>query len=224
MSREHGRLKAVVFDLDGLMFNTEELYHDVGTQLLKRRGHALTQELLNQMMGRPARVALQIMIDRHQLDATVDQLQAETDEIFVDLLATRLAPMPGLTDLLDSLEAAAIPKAIATSSRRRFADDVLGRFGFGPRFEFILTAEDVQQGKPHPEIYLTASRRLAASPSEMMVLEDSQNGCRAAISAGAFAVAVPGDHSRHHDFTGASLIAAGLGDARIYQALWPDRG
>ena len=108
--------------------------------------------------------------------------------------------------------------------RSEATDDVLGRFGFGPRFEFILTAEDVQQGKPHPEIYLTASRRLAASPSEMMVLEDSQNGCRAAISAGAFAVAVPGDHSRHHDFTGASLIAAGLGDARIYQALWPDRG
>ena len=67
--------RAVLFDLDGLMFNTEELYQDVGAELLRRRGHAFTQELLDQMMGRPGRIALQCMIDRHGLDATVEQLQ-----------------------------------------------------------------------------------------------------------------------------------------------------
>lgn len=212
-------LRAVVFDLDGLMFNTEELYHEVGTELLRRRDRALTRELLNQMMGRPARVALQIMIDWHGLSDTVDTLQGETDEIFGDLLARRLAPMPGLVDLLAALEAAQLPKAIATSSRRAYVERILTPFQFGPRFEFVLTAEDVTHGKPHPEIYERAAERLGLAPREVLVLEDSENGCRAAVAAGAFAVAVPGDHSRHHDFTGAALVAEGLADPRIYSAL-----
>ncbi|MFO0870113.1 MAG: HAD-IA family hydrolase [Pirellulales bacterium] len=211
--------QAVVFDLDGLMFNTEELYFDVGTELLRRRGKELTHDLLNQMMGRPSPIALQIMIDWHQLDATVGQLQQETDEIFAQILSARLAPMPGLIPLLTALEAQQIPKAIATSSRRSFVDRVLGHFGWAERFSFVLTAEDVTVGKPHPEIYQKAAARLGLLPSETLVLEDSQNGCRAAVAAGAIAVAVPGDHSRHHDFTGASWIAASLADPWIYRAV-----
>lgn len=214
-----GMVRAVVFDLDGLMFNTEELYFDVGTELLRRRGHALSQDLLNQMMGRPSPIALQIMIDFHALDATVAQLQAETDEIFDEILSTRLAPMPGLVELLNALERHQIPKAIATSSRRSFVAQVLGHFQWAPRFHFILTAEDVTQGKPHPEVYWTAAERHGVPAAETLVLEDSQNGCRAAVAAGAFAVAVPGDHSRHHDFTGARWIAESLADPRIYEAL-----
>jgi beta-phosphoglucomutase-like phosphatase (HAD superfamily) len=96
--------RAVVFDLDGLMFNTEELYVEVGTELLGRRGHKFTQELEDLMMGRPSRVALEIMIETHALDATVEQLLAETDEIFPGILEKRLAPMPGLVELLEALE------------------------------------------------------------------------------------------------------------------------
>jgi len=212
-------LKAVVFDLDGLMFNTEELYFEVGTELLRRRGRPLTQELLNQMMGRPSRLALQIMIDMHGLSDSVETLQRENDEIFVELLDTRLAPMPGLIDLLEALESAGFPKAIATSSRRVFVERVLASFQLGPRFEFVLTSEDVTQGKPHPEIYHRAADRLEVSPRQVMVLEDSQNGCRAAVAAGTFAVAVPGAHSRHHDFTGAALRVESLEDAQIRAAL-----
>ena len=87
------------------------------------------------------------------------------------------------------------------------------------RFSFILTCEDVQCGKPDPEVYLHAARKFGIAPSEMMVLEDSQNGCRAAVAAGAFAVAVPGPHNRGHEFPGASLVADTLADARIYAAL-----
>lgn len=212
-------IQAVVFDLDGLMFNTEELYFEVGTELLRRREKQLTRELLNQMMGRPSKIALQIMIDFHGLAATVEVLQNETEEIFKDLLNTRLAPMPGLVELLDALENADIPKAIATSSGRKFVEKVLKTFEFQPRFQFILTAEDVVQGKPFPEIYQKAAERLRLAPAHCMVLEDSENGCKAAVAAGAFAVAVPGDHSRHHDFGGAALVADTLRDVRIYEKL-----
>lgn len=211
--------RAVVFDLDGLMFNTEDLYQLVGAELLRRRGHQFTQELLDQMMGRPSGVALQIMIDTHSLDATVADLVAETDELFPEILRTKLAPMPGLVELLTALEAHSVPKGIATSSRRSFVERVLGMFEYQPRFSPILTSEDITHGKPHPEIYLRAAERLGISPGEMLVLEDSQNGCRAAVAAGAIAVAVPGSHSSKHDFTGAALVANTLRDPRIYGLL-----
>jgi beta-phosphoglucomutase-like phosphatase (HAD superfamily) len=124
--------RAVAFDLDGLMFNTEELYQDVGAELLRRRGCDFGPDLLDAMMGRPNRVALQIMIDWHRLDATVDILVRETAEIFPAILDARLSPMPGLIELLKALEQHDIPKAIATSSGRAFVDNVLGRFDFHP--------------------------------------------------------------------------------------------
>ena len=96
---------------------------------------------------------------------------------------------------------------------------MLGKFQLQPRFQFILTGEDVTHGKPEPEIYLKAAANFKIAPAEMMVLEDSQNGCRAAVAAGTFAVAVPGGHSRTHNFAGAAFDADTLRDPRIYAAL-----
>jgi HAD superfamily hydrolase (TIGR01509 family) len=214
-----GRPAAAVFDLDGLLFNTEELYQQVGSELLRRRGHEFGPDLLHAMMGRPGRVALQMMIDYHRLEDTVETLAEESAEIFPAILDLRLAFMPGVPELLDALENAGIPKAVATSSGRRFTCDVLGRFQLEPRFAFLLTAEDVVEGKPHPEIYLKAAARFAVEPAQIVVFEDSQNGCRAAVAAGAIAVAVPGEHSRSHNFSGATLIAETLADRRIYELL-----
>lgn len=211
--------QAVVFDLDGLMFNTEELYQHVGSELLRRRQREFTKDLLDQMMGRPGNVSLRLMIDWHELEETVEELERESDEIFVDLLDSQLQPMPGLLELLDALERANLPKAIATSSRRSFVDDVLGRFDLGRLFRFVLSAEDIVDGKPHPEIYLKAAARLGLPPERIAVLEDSQNGCAAAVAAGAIAVAVPGGHSLSHDFTGARLSVDSLADRRLYELL-----
>ncbi|HVX14843.1 MAG TPA: HAD family phosphatase [Pirellulales bacterium] len=213
------RPRAAVFDLDGLLFNTEELYQDVGSELLRRRGHEFGAELLHAMMGRPGRVALQMMIDYHQLGDTVETLAQESAEIFPAILDERLEFMPGVPELLGALERAGIPKAVATSSGLRFTRDVLGRFDLEPRFQFLLTAEDVVDGKPHPEIYLKAAATFGFEPSQIVVFEDSQNGCRAAVAAGAAAVAVPGGHSRGHDFAGARLVADTLADPRIYTLL-----
>ncbi len=211
--------RGVTFDLDGLLVNTEELYQDVGTELLRRRGKPFEPELLDRMMGRPQQVSLRIMIEWHGLEDSVERLAAETKEIFTSLLDSRLAPMPGAVALLDSLSAAGVPFGVATSSGPDFAHDVLGRVGFLTRMGFVLTCDDVREGKPHPEIYLAAAGRLGVPPRQMLVLEDSHNGCKAAVAAGAVAVAVPGGHSHRHDFPGAAFIAGSLGDPRIYAAL-----
>jgi len=211
--------KAVVFDLDGLMFNTEALYQKVGAEMLRRRGKLFDAELLDAMMGRPAGAALQLMIDYHKLDNTIAELKAETDAIFATLLDEGLEQMPGLARLLESLERAGIPKAIATSSGPDFARNVLDRFELAPRFEFILTCDDIREGKPHPEIYRLAAHRLGLAPRELLVLEDSHHGCRSAIAAGAIVVAVPAGPSRRHDFSGAALVADSLADPRLLALL-----
>ena len=159
------------------------------------------------------------MIDWHSLDETWEELSAESEAIFVDLLDRELAPMPGLFELLDALEAAGIPKAICTGSSRAALSAVWSRYAMEPRFRFTLAAEDVTQGKPDPEIYLMAVDRLGIRPHEMLVLEDSELGCRSAAAAGAFVVAVPGEHSRNHDFGTASLVIESLADRRLYEAL-----
>jgi len=212
-------LRAVAFDLDGLLVNTEILYFEVGDEILRRRGHRFGHELRAKMMGLPGRVAFGVMIEHHKLTDSVERLQAESTEIFAEILEARLQPMPGALELLDALEQAAIPKCIATSSGRAFLDKVLARLELAERFSFFLTSESISQGKPHPEIYHSAAANFNVPPAEMMVLEDSQHGCRAAVTAGAFTVAVPGDHSDQHDFSGAALVADSLADERIYAAL-----
>ena len=212
-------LVAVVFDLDGLMFDTETLYAETARQILERRQKQLTDDLLHDMMGRKSDESLAIMIERRQLSDTVEQLRNETDQIFAELIKTDLVPMRGLWELLDALQSHQVPLAIATSSRRNNVDPILDKFEIRPRFQFVLTSENVKNGKPHPEIYLTAAERLGMPTRNIMVLEDSQNGCRSAVAAGTMAVAVPGEHSRHHDFSGAAFIADGLDDERIWQAL-----
>ncbi len=214
-------IRGVAFDLDGLLVNTEELYQHVGGELLRRRGRTFEPELLDRMMGRPQRVSLQIMIDWHGLTDTIETLARETGEIFVDLLDTRLEPMPGAVALVESLAARGLPRGVATSSGPDFAHDVLARVGLRDRFGFVLTSADITHGKPHPEIYELAAARLGVAPAEMLVFEDSENGCRAAVAAGAVVVAVPGGHSRRHEFSGACFIAESLADPRIQSLLPP---
>jgi HAD superfamily hydrolase (TIGR01509 family) len=211
--------RAVVFDMDGLMFNTEEVYTSVGSELMRRRGRTFCAGLKDAMMGLPPKESFEAMIRWHGLSDTVEQLISESNAIFLELLRSQLALMPGLIGLLEALEAAGIPKAIATSSCRELADACLGPFDFARRFRFVLTSEDIVRGKPDPEIYRTAATRMGVDPTEMLVLEDSHNGCRAASAAGAFTVAVPGEHSREQDFSMASLLVDSLADARLYAAL-----
>lgn len=213
------RIEAVVFDLDGIVFNTENVFHASGEELLRRRGLEMPEDLHRNMMGRRAVEAYPMLVERMGLDEPVDRIIEETREIFFGLLDAHLAPMPGLFELLDAIEDRGLPKGIATSSGRAYLEDMLGRFELTSRFRMLLSAEDVGRGKPHPEIYEKAAERMGVEPSRMLVLEDSENGTRAAAAAGAFIVSVPHQHSRYMDFSTARHVADGLGDPLILRLL-----
>ena len=212
-------IRAVVFDLDGLMVNTEEVFHLTGHELLRRRGKVATQELFNAMMGRRAREAFAAMIEMAELTDTIDDLQDESESIFDGLLETKLRTMPGLLELLDHLETRSMPKGVATSSDRVYMERMLGHFDLLHRFPMRLTAEDVTHGKPNPEIYLKAAQRIGVQPHEMLVLEDSHNGTKAAAAAGAHIISVPHEHSQHHDFSPAKHVATSLIDPVILELI-----
>ncbi len=208
-------IRGVAFDMDGLMVNTEELYSEVGQILLQRRGRRFSRELKSAMMGLPGPQAFGVMIEREGLSDTADDLARETDAIFVDLLPSRLQTLPGLAQLLDQLDTRRLPRCIATSSPHHFVRSVLEIIDMRERFDFVVTAEDVTHGKPRPDIYLAAAERMNIAPQAMLVLEDSHHGSRAGLAAGACTIAVPGEHSRDHDFTGVHCCASSLADPQI---------
>lgn len=213
------KIRAVVFDLDGLMLNTEEVFFHAGTELLRRRGHAMTRELMSAMLGRRPQEGFRVLVDRLGLTETIDELLSESRTIFTALLEVHLTTMPGLFELLERIEALRLPKGVATSSPRKYLEELLGRFDLLRRFPLTLTAEDVTHGKPHPEIYLTAAKRLGVDPAQMLVLEDSEAGTKAGVAAGAVVVSIPHEHTAHHDFAGAACIAESLLDPRILSML-----
>ena len=179
------QIRAVAFDLDGLMINSEELYRECGERMLTQRGHQPEDAMFQRMMGRTNADALKVMIDWYDLDATIQQLNDETFQIMHDLMERRLEAMPGLLELLAELEQLGLPKSVVTSSTRDYLNRALGKLELTDRFQFFLTAESITRGKPNPDVYLLAAERFGVEPREMLVLEDSVLGCRAAVDAGA---------------------------------------
>ena len=219
MNDQSPKLQAVVFDLDGLLVNSEDLYEQAGETVLRRRGQTYDATFRAPMMGRPGVDAIPLMIDCHSLPDPLEDLMCECREVLEALMAASLAAMPGVAELLDDLQAASVPIAVATSGTREYAHHVLSQLNLKHRFRFILTAEDIRRGKPDPEVFLLAAEQLGLAAQQMMVLEDSANGCRAAVAAGAFTVAVPNRHTRDHNFVGARLVAVTLSDPCIRRAL-----
>jgi len=213
------KIQAIAFDMDGLMLNTEDLYEQVGHILMQRRGKIYREEVRSQMIGLPAPQAFGVLIREENMTESWQELQKETDGIFEDMLPTQLAAMQGLSELMDYLDAIQMPRCVATSSTQSFAKKALTIVGMLDRVDFVITAQEVPQGKPHPDIYLEAAKRMAVAVERMLVLEDSPTGTKAGVSAGAYVVSVPNEHTRHGSFEGCRWIADTLHDKRIYEEL-----
>lgn len=208
-------IQAVVFDLDGLMLNTEDIFDLAGRAMLGRRNMKMTPQIHHSMLGRRPDEAFQAMKDLTGIQDSLESLKLEVRDLFADIAKDKLAIMPGLLELLDRIEQQGLPKAVATSSPRDYMNEMLGRFDLLNRFSVTLTAEDVTHGKPNPEIYLNAVSQLNIAAQNVLVLEDSEAGTTAAASAGTFAVSVPNQHTKAGNFSMASMVASSLHDERL---------
>lgn len=212
-------IKAAVFDLDGLIFNTEDVFIEATNRFLTPFGYDYQPEVQRLMMGQQAAVATAILKEYYSLDRSVDEIRHGIEEHFIQVLPEILSLMPGFPELIVFIKEERIPAAVCTSSTSDYAADLLRQFEYLDYFEFVLGGELVENGKPAPDCYHMACNKMGFSPAEVVVFEDSENGCRAAVEAGTVAIAVPGVHNAGHTYSGAALIADTLKDQRIYDLI-----
>lgn len=200
---ENGRFfKAIIFDMDGLLVNSEIVWHEAETELIEGRGHTYTQEARELIIGLRVDEFLAKLRDHYQLSETVDELVAELNGRMLELIPIKVDPMPGAAEIVQYVVENNIPRAIASNSSKAIIDTTLESQRWGEIFQVRCTADDEKMGKPAPDVYLTAARRLGFDPSECLVLEDSVNGAGGAVAAGMTCFAVPDvSHSTKEKFS-----------------------
>jgi beta-phosphoglucomutase-like phosphatase (HAD superfamily) len=182
---------AVVFDMDGLLFDTETLYQEAGILAATEGGHQIAREVLTRTVGLPSSQTRVLLLDHLGPDFPVDAFQAAWVRHFWVVAETRLVLKPGAAELLDTLDELSLPRAIATSSSRRTVDRHLAAHDLAKRFDDIVAHGDYENGKPAPDPFLKAAERLRVEPRHCLALEDSHNGVRSACSAGMMTIMVP---------------------------------
>lgn len=185
------RIDAVVFDMDGLLVDSEVRYRDAMMEVATIYGRELPLSVFLRMVGLPHDQGRAVAIAHFGPDFPIDEyIKAVWDHARAkDALGVVLKP--GVVELLDHLDEAGLPRAVATSSSHVAVELQLGRAGLLPRFHAVVAAGDYPRGKPHPDPFLTAASRLGVSPHHCLALEDSHNGVRAAHAAGMMTVMVP---------------------------------
>ncbi len=185
------RITHVIYDLDGTLLDTEPLYIRITNGILARYGMELPPQVRAMMMGRPTPVAVPLMLERTGLPMTAEEFIHER-ETALHALFPEVPPTPGARRLTSHLAAHGVPQAVATSSSRISLARKLTNHGeWFAAFEAVVIADDVEHGKPAPDIFLEAARRMDADPATCLVFEDAPIGVEAALAAGMQVVAVP---------------------------------
>lgn len=185
------KVHAVVFDMDGLLFDTEALYRDATVAAAIEAGHDMPLELYLSTIGTPLQGTREIFEAHYGSGFGFDEFWAKARQRFAAVLETELRLKAGVLELLSLLDELALPRAIATSSHHEHARHHLGAFGLTGRFHAVIAHGDYAHGKPHPDPFLTAAERLGVDPALCLALEDSYLGVRAASSAGMMTIMVP---------------------------------
>jgi HAD superfamily hydrolase (TIGR01509 family) len=186
-----GELQAVLFDMDGLLVDTEPLWFEVESDVMARLGGQWSEADQQDLIGGSLQRTVSYLLARAARAASPDDVGRWLVDGMIALLGTReLRVLPGARELLAEVASAGIPYALVTSSEREIMDAVIARMGVS--FCATVCAEDVRRSKPDPEPYLLAAMRLGADPRLCVALEDSPNGVAAAEAAGCRLVAVPG--------------------------------
>jgi len=182
---------AIIFDMDGLLFDTETLYQEAILLAAAEGGHEIAVDVFNRTVGLPWAESRALLLSHFGEAFRVDEFQATWVRHFWVIAETRLALKPGALELLDTLDQFRLPRAIATSSSRRTVERHLTAHNLMGRFEEIVAHGDYDRGKPAPDPFLKAAERLGVEPRLCLALEDSHNGIRSASSAGMMTIMVP---------------------------------
>jgi HAD superfamily hydrolase (TIGR01509 family) len=184
-------ISAVIFDLDGVLADSEPWWNQIDAKLLAEHGVTYHGEYHEKVLGVSYRIAVEFYKNAFHISASVDELIRRRGEIATDFFANRIDLFPSTETTLEELRRLKVPLAVATSSVSESARPFLRRTGIEAFFEVIITGDEVQRGKPHPDIYLHTADKLGFLPSACLVIEDSLSGVAAARAASMRVAAVP---------------------------------
>jgi HAD superfamily hydrolase (TIGR01509 family) len=185
------RPAGAVFDLDGTLTDNMAFHQRAFDAFLARHGlPPLTHELRQRLDGKRNRDIFPILFGRALDDAAQIAYAGEKEALYRELSSGRLAPLPGLSELLAALARHGVPSAVATSAPRENVDHTLRELGLERAFAAVARADDVAHGKPHPDVFLLAAKRLGVAPERCVAFEDAPVGIEAARRAGMTCVAL----------------------------------
>ena len=215
---------AVLFDMDGVLFDSEPIHEQIFSEYAEELGFAFPPEEYVRLIGTSSVSQWRLMKERFGLPGTPQELSDAKMERYKTFLRTAsgLAPMPGVPELLAVLRAENVPFALASSNTTDIIEATLSAIGLAPYFSTYVGGNDVAVAKPAPDIFLLAAQRLGANPARCVVVEDSTNGILAARRAGMTAVGFENPNSPGQDLSGAVLrvsTLAGLTPSRLLALL-----
>ena len=204
-------LEAVLFDMDGVIIDSEPLWSEAERQLLARRKLRYSPELKAVLMGRDSREAAGLLIEYYNLNESVDGIIEERNQLIGKLFRQFLQPCPPALDLIGSVRDSGIKTALVSSSPKHLIELVMDKFRIAGLFELILSGEQVERGKPAPDIYLKAARELEVAPDNCLVVEDAPSGVAAAKAAGMCCLAISTSASKT-ELAAADRVVDGLAE------------
>ncbi len=191
-------LKLVIFDYDGLMVNSEHVVFAAEKEQFQKYNKELTWEYFCESIGVPVADALKMYMKDHNLPVVFEEFLSERNAYVAKYLESNLALMPGLLSLIKSVKEKGVTMAIATSGKRDYINWGLQKFAISDYFKTVICIDDVERGKPHPDLFLKVLEKESIKPEETIILEDSLHGIEAAYRANIFSIAVP---TKGIDFT-----------------------
>jgi HAD superfamily hydrolase (TIGR01509 family) len=207
-SRSFAPIAALVLDMDGLLVDSETASGQAMRHFLRGHGHEMLPSTFEDALGRRLPEAMAVVAAAYDLKGPLDELVVAFDAMRLEALRGNVVPMPGAVELLSWAASKGLPRALATSSSRGQAEVALSEAALMGRFDVEVTGDEVQFGKPAPDLFLLAAERLGVSPQCCVVFEDAPAGLEAAARARMRSVWVPNAHTRH-------LVAPVEVDARL---------
>jgi HAD superfamily hydrolase (TIGR01509 family) len=208
----------VIFDMDGLMLDTERVARIAWNEAARLHGHEMTDDIFNAMIGRPDRASRVMLQEKFGSGFDFEAAAFDCSKIFEDYIARHGLPLkPGIHEILAALSARKIPLGVATSTRNKVARQRLEQVGLMKYFSQLVGGDEIPRGKPQPDIYLEAVRRLGIDAAVSYALEDSHAGVRSAHAAGLRVIMVPDLLPATPEITALTvLVAPNLPAAQIY--------
>lgn len=206
--------KAVIFDMDGVLINSETFYTEMEQVHFKMLGLNITHEEHITYQGTATDEMWRAIKEKHRVPHSLEELVEMTGSLTIPAFQEmeEIPLMPKITDLLDVLKGKNIPLALASSSYPEVIDIVLDKSGLRKYFPITVNSKMVGKSKPAPDIFLLAAKLLGVEPGQCLVIEDSTNGIRAARSAGMYCIAYNGPGAEFQDQSGAQQIISDYGE------------